>query len=300
MPCAEPRKRRNFHAPSPDFGGDTAAAHRHHRRRHGRHPRRDQAARSRLSGFHDLREGGAPRRHLAREHLPWNRLRRARASLHLLLRTEPGLEPCVRAGRRDPALFRARRRQVRGHPGHPLRRGDHPLRVHRRPLATAHEGRRDRRRRCRHRGDRRAASPEHPRTRGTGGFQGRLLPQRALGSCRAARRATCRRHRHRLHRHPDHLGAGAAGVEVHSVPAHCAVDHADREPGVHGRAARGLRPRSAAHRKTARGNPSRGNREDLKCRRRRRFAADALDRGHVPQQPRAQRARPGPARAAAP
>ena len=212
----------------------TAAALRDHRRRHGGHPERDQAPGGRLRRLHDLREGRPGRRHLAREHLPRPRLRRAVPPLHLLVRAQPGVEPPLLARPRDPGLLRAawrsgtawtaasasatRSRAARSSDG-------------RWQLET--EGRPARRGRRRDRRDRRAAPSEPPRHRGARPLRGRAVPQRALGSRRPARRAARRRHRHRLDRGADRLGARRPRGEALAVPAHRAVDHAAGEPGVH-------------------------------------------------------------------
>ena len=57
-----------------------------------------------------VERGARRRRHLARQHLPGRRLRRALAALLVLLRAQPGLVPLVLPAAGDPGLPRAGRR----------------------------------------------------------------------------------------------------------------------------------------------------------------------------------------------
>ena len=103
-------RRRAAGVPSSAAEREVSGALRDHRRGHVGHPRRDQAAGSRLRRLRALREGRPPRRHVAREHVPGHRVRRAVAPLQLLLRAQPGVEPPLLARRRDPgATSRASR-----------------------------------------------------------------------------------------------------------------------------------------------------------------------------------------------
>ena len=164
---------------------------------------------------------------------------------------------------------------------HPLRRGDHALRLRGRALAARDAERPPRRGRRRDRGDRRAAPPEPARHRGPR----HASPARCFHSARwdhdvRARRPARRHHRHRLDRGADRLGAGRPRGEARALPAHRAVDHAAGEPGVH-RASekaefrripetmRQLRERAVAALR----------RELLERGRRRGLAADEADRG---------------------
>ncbi len=89
--------------------------------------------------------------------------------------------------------------------------------------------------------------PAYPDIEGLDSFAGAVLPQRALGSRRAARGQARRRHRHRLDGGPDRLGAGRPGAGAVALPAHPAVDRARREPAVH-RGGEGGVPRSTPRR----------------------------------------------------
>ena len=80
-----------------------------------------QLKRAGIDSLHDPREGGAPRRDLARQHLPRRGLRLAVVPLLLLLRAEDRLVAEVGAAARDPRLHRALRAEVRPPPPHPLR-----------------------------------------------------------------------------------------------------------------------------------------------------------------------------------
>ena len=100
-------------------------SHGHLRRRHRDHRQRllgprdgdpPQAGGDR--GLHRARAWGRRGRHLALQHVPGLRLRRALAPLLLLLRPQPRLERDLLAPARDPRLPAARRRRVR----HPLAR----------------------------------------------------------------------------------------------------------------------------------------------------------------------------------
>ena len=165
---------------SPRYPAGHGHALRDHRRRDVGHPQRDQARGGGLRRRHPLREGRPPGRHLAREHLPGHRLRRPLPPLQLLLRAEPGLEPPLLAGRRDPGLLRGRGPQARCRAR--IRFGDEivALRVHRRALAARDDERPPRRGRRRDRRDGRAPPSEH-----AGHRRARRLRGRAASTARA-------------------------------------------------------------------------------------------------------------------
>ena len=242
------------------------------------------------------------RRHLAREHLSRARVRRAVAPLLLLVRAEPGLEPPLLAGRRDPRLLRAGR-------GRPRRRPARPLRRRGRRAARSSDGRWQletatgppRRGRRRDRRDRRAAPPERsPTSRGSTSFAGALFHSARWDHVGAARRRARRRHRHRLDRACRSSSALVDRVAQLSLFQRTAqwIMPQENPPYTDEEKARVPR-RSRAAARTMHDAPRRGVRRVRQRGRRRGLAADEDDRGAVPREPRAQRARPRAARAAA-
>ncbi len=114
-------------------------------------------------------------------------LRRALARLHLLLRTEPRLEPHAAAGRRDPGVLRAHHAQVRRRQADPLQRGDRALRIPGRTLAPRNEERHPGRSRHRDRRHRRPAPsqlPRHSRALPASGARA-STPRAGITACRS-------------------------------------------------------------------------------------------------------------------
>ena len=107
-----------------------------HRQRFRRARRGDPAdqGRPRRLPRHRARQRG--RRHLARQHLPGRRLRRALAPVLVLLRAQPELVALVLPAARDPGLPARRRGQVRRRRQAPVRHRGHPRPVGRRPPAA--------------------------------------------------------------------------------------------------------------------------------------------------------------------
>ena len=181
------------------------------RRGDGRDPERHRAAPRRLRRHHGLREGRLVRRHVAGEHLPRARVRRAVAPLLVLVRAEPRLDAHVLGRRRDPRVLRAGRRRPRRRARRALRRRGGRLHVRRRPLGDRDRVRAPRHRRRRDRGHRRAAPSEPPGHRRPRHVRGRDVPQLPVGPLGAARRRPRRCDRHRVDRGADHGRAGRAG-----------------------------------------------------------------------------------------
>ena len=106
-----------------------------------------------------------------------------------------------------------------------------------------------------------------------------------------------RHHRHGLDRRADRLGHRRTAGEALAVPAHGPVDHAGAQPGVHGGGTGRLPPGPGAPGGTAHA-PVGPLRHVLRRRGGRGLPHDGDDRGGVPGQPRGQRRRRGPPRAA--
>ena len=211
--------------------GQLRRRHRDHRQRvlgprHGDPP---QAGGDRR--LHRARARRRCRRDLALQHLSGLRLRRALASVLVLLRAQPGVERDLLQPARDPRLpaalrrrvrrARARAAQLRGR-GHRVGRGRRRLDARDRPRAAARA-----RRGGRHGPARRA---EVPAGRGARRLRGRDVPLRALEPrLRPAGQARGRGRHRRLGdpvraRDPERRRAAARD------PAHAAVDHAAPEP----------------------------------------------------------------------
>jgi len=240
------RPARRFHARRP------AASLRDHRHRNVRHSRGDPAARCRPERRRAVREGGTPGRHVAREHVPRNRMRRPVAPVQLLVRAQPAVEPPLLPGQRDPELLRSRCAQARRRPRDPLRPGGLALRVGRRRLAA-----RDERGAARpgRRGDRRDGRPapsERARARGARLVPRRLFPQRPLGPLGAARRPADRRGRDGLDRGADRVGARPSRREAVALPAHRTVGAGPAEPRLRRGGAARVRTRSTRCARTCR------------------------------------------------
>ena len=157
------------------------------------------AIKLREAGFDDFtvyEKADRARRHLAREHLSRPRVRRAVAPLPLLVRAEPGLEPPVLAGPRDPA------RTSSGSPTTTTCASVDPLRRRGQRPATFADGRwhletaagHQRRGRRRDRRHRRAPPPEVPRHR-------RARRLRRVGASTAPAGTTTSTDRRRPRRH---------------------------------------------------------------------------------------------------
>ena len=211
-------------------------SHGHLRRRHRDHRQRllrprdgdpPQAGGDR--GLHRARTRGRRGRHLALQHLPGLRLRRALAPLLLLLRAQPRLDRHLLAPARDPRLPAAGRRPVRHPPARAaeLRRQRH--RVGRRRL-----DRRDlRRAAARARRDRRhgpAGGAQDAAARGARRLRGRDLPLRALEPRLRPQGQARRRRRHGRLGDPVRARDPEGRRAVARDPAHAAVGHAAPEP----------------------------------------------------------------------
>ena len=266
---------------------------------------RSSCARPGYDDFTVYEKADRARRHLAREHLsraspatcpPISTATRSRRtpSGATASRRGPRSRPTSRAWRERHGVSRRASASARRSTRCEFRDGRWRLETKRRPARRGR--RRDRR-------DRRAPPPERARrSRASTASRGALLPQRALGPRRAARRPPRRRRRHRLDRGADRRRAIVDRVrEALALPAHRAVDHAAGEPGLQRGRARRVPP------------PARSS-LDADARRHRRSSSTAFSSGlvdanspqmkmiedGVPREPRAERARPGAAREAAP
>ena len=162
--------------------------------------------------LHDLREGRGLRRHVAREHLPRPRLRRALAPLLVLLRAEPGLEPPVLARAGDPRLLRAGRARARPRGARALRRRGHALRARRRPLADRDRGRSPRRGRRRDRARPACCTTRAtPTSTGIDAFAGAMFHSSRWDHDVDLDGRARRDHRHRLDRGADRRRRSSTG-----------------------------------------------------------------------------------------
>ena len=198
------------------------------------------AIKLRAAGFDDFtiyEKAERARRHLAREHLPGHRLRRAFAPLQLFVRAERRVEPPLRAGRGDPGATSSRWRASTACTSASAS-VEEIVRCERADgrwqLETARGDARQRRLRARSR-------PACCTTRSCRDIEGldRFEGARSTapsGTTRAAVDGS----------RVGVVGTGSSAVQIVSalaarvgealaVPAHGAVDHAAGEPGVHRR-----------------------------------------------------------------
>ncbi len=200
-----------------------------------------------------LERGGLGRRHLARQHLPGRRVRRALAPLRLRRRTR------TRTGR---ACTRAATRSARTSSASPTRRSSASgcgcaRRCCRRDWDADGGGlaHRHRRRRIGTGGDRRdvivadalvlacgrLTEPDDPRDRRARDLPRAAVPLGALGSRRRPRRRPRRRRRHGRERGAARARTRATRRARHALPAHAGVDRAARRRRVLRRRARAVR-----------------------------------------------------------
>ena len=189
------------------------------------------------------------RRHLADEHLPRRRLRRAVAPLLLFLCPEARLVQDVRQPARDPPLLRGLRRPLR-HPPPPA--DEHPhhgggLGCRGTALAAHRRRRGHLRGRCARLRHRDLHDAVGARPRGSGDLRRALLPLGALGARARPGGPPRGRHRDGGQRGADRPRAGQGRTVGPRLPAHAAMDPASLGQAVHGGAEAPLRPQPHRH-----------------------------------------------------
>ncbi len=222
------------HSSPPDSGASRdPPPHRHRRLRllragHGHPPQ--AGGRARLRGARARRR---PRRHLARQHLPRLPLRRAVASLLVLVRAQPELVQHLLRPARDLGVPARLQRPLRRHPAHPLRARAARCRLGRGRAAVAARdlaGRADRRDPDRRPGA--AVRPERPGAAGHRALPRHELPLRPVGPRPRARRRARRGDRHRRLGDPVRARDPAAGRQAARLPAHRALGDAAPQPAA--------------------------------------------------------------------
>ena len=208
------------------------ARHRDHRRRVLRSRRGDPAPPAGDRRFRRARAARRRGRHVVGEHLSGLRVRRAVASVLVLLRAEPGVEPDLLPATGDPLISAAARPRARPVSLDPARHHRHVGGVGRRrgPL-DARDVRRPGRRPGADRRDGPPGRAAHPCTARARPIPGRGLPLGALGPRARSPRRTRRGGRHRGVRDPVRTGDPARGRGAARVPAHPAVGRPVHEPG---------------------------------------------------------------------